>query len=301
MGGKAFEGITQRIAKDDIYGTLTWLTRNWKDSSIQGGNYMHHLLGSSGKNATSGDIDLNMRIDLYDQAKVADQLIEILGADHVRVRPGNNQIFTAVPICGNPDNGYVQVDFMFGDYEWQKFSYYAAKHDDKFNPRNYYWLQEPDKSSLKGLYRTEMIKAMVAFNSDWILEEDGEVIARVGPTFFHDSGCIWRYRHRPMRKDGTARVKEFKELTKDEFMEIYPSAMTARTDIIKDPPQVVELILSQHHTIDNLATIEMIAASLPSCYQIEDQRIIGKIYIERLNSLKVDIPIDIFKSIRLRV
>ena len=84
-----------------------------------------------------------------------------------------------------------------------------------------------DISCLKGLYRTELLKALVAFNSDWILEEDGEVIARVGPTFFHDKGCMWRYRHRPMRKDGTARVQDFKELTRDEFKEIYPSSMDA--------------------------------------------------------------------------
>lgn len=301
MGGKAFEGITQRIAKDDIYGTIKWLTRSWEDSGIQGGDYMEHLLGSAGKNPTSGDIDLNMRIELYDQAKVADQLTAILGADYVKARPGNNQIFTAVPINGGPVNGYVQVDFMFGDYEWQKFSYFSTEVDPTFTQNRYYWRQDPTKSSLKGLYRTELIKALVAYNSDWVLEENGEMIARVGPTFFHDRGCVWRYRHRPMRKDGTGRIKELKELTKEEFLELYPSSVSAKTDVIIDPKKVVEMVLSERHTIDNLATFETTVLSMQQCYNDPEVTMIMKIYIERLNSLKVDIPLDIFRNFRLKV
>lgn len=301
MGGKAFEGITQRIDKLDIHGTLAWLTSRWEDSAIQGGNFHDHLLGSAGKNQTSGDLDLNLRIELYDQEKVAKDLEQILGTDHVKARPGNNQIFTAVPINGNAANGFVQVDFMFGDYEWQKFSYFSAMVDDKAKLSYHYWRQDPTKSSLKGLYRTEFIKALVAFNSDWVLEENGEMIARVGPTFFHDRGCVWRYRHRPMRQDGTARVKELKELTKEEFMEIYPSAISAKADVMLDPKKVAEMILSERHTADNLATFETIALSMMSCYNAADQSMIAKIYLERLNNLKVEIPTDVFRNYRLRV
>lgn len=301
MGGKAFEGITQRIAKDEICGTLTWLTNHWTDSNIQGGNYLDHLLGSAGKNPMSGDIDLNMRIDLYDQAKVADQLTELLGADYVKPRPGNNQIFTAIPINGNPANGYVQVDFMFGDYEWQKFSYFSPALDPSFAGARYYWRQDPTKSCLKGLYRTELIKALVAYNSDWVLEENGEMVARVGPTFFHDRGCVWRYRHRPMRKDGTGRIKELKELTKEEFLEIYPSSISAKADVIIDPKMVVEMVLSERHTIDNLATFETTVLSMQQCYLDAEVTQIVKIYVERLNSLKVDIPLDVFRNFRLKV
>jgi hypothetical protein len=293
MGGKAFEGITQRIAKEDIPKTLDWLTRNWKDSSIQGGKYMNHLLGSAGKNPTSGDIDLNMRIELYDQEKVAQQLSALLGSQYVKARPGNNQIFTAVPINGDPKNGYVQVDFMFGNYEWQKFSYFSPEYDPEYTDGFYYWGQTSKKSCLKGLYRTELIKALVAFNSDWVLEENGEMVARVGPTFFHDKGCVWRYRHRPMRKDGNGRVKEFKELTKEEFLKIYPSATPARTDIIDDPKQVVEMVFDQHlpsKILDYMTSFETISVTMTSTYTIPERLKIYKIYVERLNNLKVEVP-----------
>lgn len=300
MGGKAFEGKTQRILQGNIYPTLRWLANNWEDS-VPNGDFHNRLLGSAGKQPDSGDLDLNMDIDLYDQDEVAEQLTKLLGADNVKARPGNNQIFTAVPIEGDPDNGYVQVDFMFGIPEWQTFSYYSAPYDPKYRPSPYYWRQDPHKSCLKGLYRTELIKALVAYNSDWVLEEDGEMIARVGPTFFHDRGCVWRYRHRPMRQDGTARVKELKELTKEEFLEIYPSAMTARTDVMTSPIDVVQMLLGEHHNLTNMATFETTWLCIQSQYSTEQQTLIAKIYLERLNSLKADIPKDIFRSYRLKV
>lgn len=302
MGGKAFEGVTQRIDQALILGTILWLTNKWPDSGIQGGNYMDHLLGSGGKNDTSGDLDLNMRIELYDQAKVAEQLTELLGSDFVKPRPGNNQIFTAVPICGDAEKyGRVQVDFMFGDYEWQKFSYYSARYDPDQSNARYYWRTDLSKSCLKGLYRTELIKALVAFNSDWVLEDGGEMIARVGPTFFHDKGLVWRYRHRPMRKDGTGRVKELKELSREEFMKIYPSAVPAKAEQILDPKLLPEMLLAEHYQLDQFNTFEGLWLGIMNAYNVADQKVIAKIYLERLNSLKADIPTDIFANYRLKV
>ena len=301
MGGKAFEGVTQRIQKMDIEPTVKWLMNRWEDSYLQPEPFMDRLLGSAGKNEDSGDIDLNLRIELYDQAKVAKDLEQILGTDHVKARPGNNQIFTAVPIRGDAANGFVQVDFMFGDFEWQKFSYFSTQHDPNMPLNRYYWRQDSSKSLLKGLYRTELIKAMVAFNSDWVLEENGEMVARVGPTFFHDKGCVWRYRHRPMRKDGTGRIKALKELSKDEFFAIYPSAVVARTDVVTDPAKVAQMILSEHHHVENLATFETTWIAMTQLYNSADQKLITKIYLERLNSLKVDIPKDVFSNYGIKV
>lgn len=305
MGGKAFEGITRRINKSEIEKTLDWLTTNWCGSVIQGGNFMDHLLGSAGKNDDSGDLDLNMKIELYNQEEVAKALTELLGEEFVKPRPGNNQIFTAVPILGDAEQyGRVQVDFMFGDYEWQKFSYFSpASMTTEDASANIYIRRQRqwDVSKLKGLYRTELIKALVAFNSDWVLEEDGEMVARVGPTFFHDKGCVWRYRHRPMRKDGTARIKELKELSKEEFMEIYPSAVPAITDVMKDPNTVMELILGEGVTTQYAQTFEILWQMVRGRYNSQEIKLIEKIYLERLNSLKAEIPKDVFAWHGIRV
>ena len=304
MGGKAFKGETRRVTKDEVKSTVTWLGSQWPDYKLNKGLNLHEsVLGSAGKSDTSGDIDLNLDITAYDQSKVADQLISLLGKENVIARPGNNQIFTSVPVGGRGDDGRVQVDFMFGNYEWQKFSYYSPRVDKtKQTPYRWYWaMNTNDTSCLKGLYRTELLKALVAFNSDWILEEDGEVIARVGPTFFHDKGCVWRYRHRPMRKDGTARVQDFKELTRDEFKEIYPSSMDACTDVIIDPNEVVRMLFNEQHGPEHVQTFEDTWRQIYQVYPTEDQKVIAKIYIERLNSLKVEIPTDVFKQHGLKV
>ena len=302
MGGKAFEGVTRRVSKGEVLSTVKWLSENWVDAKLQPGDYRDHLLGSAGKNNESGDIDLNLNIDLFDQEQVASNLKALLGEDHVKPRPGNNQIFTAVPVNGDPAKGYVQVDFMFGDYEWQKFSYHSSALMD-FDPKqvNYWWGADLHNSYLKGLYRTELIKALVAFNSDWVLEEDGEMIARVGPTFFHDKGCVWRYRHRPMRKDGQGRIQELKELTEAEFMALYPSALKASNTVCKDPEILRQMLLNDWTQVHHFNTFETLWNSIRNCYDKPDIEVITKIYLERLNNLKVEIPTKVFKAYRLKV
>lgn len=297
MGGKAFEGVTRRILQGEIETTLRWLQNKWTASYLNGGHLSQHLLGSAGQldpYQDAGDLDLNLHIDRYDQAQVAQDLIALLGVDHVKPRPGNNQIFTAVPIDGNPLHGFVQVDFMFGDYEWQKFSYWSSK-----RAKDVSWGNRTI-TGFKGLYRTELIKAITAFNSDWVLEENGQMIARVGPTFFHDKGLVWRYRHRPMRKDGTARVKALEELSEEEFLKIYPSAVTAKADVIKDPKVVAHLLFNEHVDVHDLNTIEYISQLLRRHYDNDQRKKILEIFYERLSSLKVEIPEKEFRMIWLR-
>lgn len=297
MGGKAFTN-TRRIAKGEIQETLGWLQQNWPAHAANGGKLMDHVLGSASclePDGTAGDLDLNLHEDRYDQAVVAQDLIALLGADNVKAKPGNNQIFTSIPIRGDEMFGRVQVDFMFGDYEWQKFSYFSVK----INPDHSYYGQR-DSSAFKGLYRTEFIKSLVAFNSDWVLEENGEMIARVGPTFFHDRGVVWRYRHRPMRKDGTARVKALEELTQEEFLKLYPSAITARHDVCKDPETVVKMLGDKHTALADFNSLERIVYVMRRLYTSEQISKVFQIYLERLNSLKVDIPTEKFRRIYLR-
>lgn len=297
MGGKAFHGVTQRIHKHDILDTLDWLKQNWPDHSLNCEPLENSLLGSAGKQDTSGDLDLNLDINAYDQAKVARDLTALLGEEFVKPRPGNNQIFTAIPIMGDAEKyGRVQVDFMFGNFKWQEFSYFSPA-----KAVGNKWAALKTGSNFKGLYRTEFIKALTAYRSDWVLEENGEMIARVGPTFFHDKGLVWRYRHRPMRKDGTARVKAFEELSKEEFLQIYPSAMTAMTDVMDDPQEVVKFILESHITPEQCFSLENLVLWTRRIYDSEAMAIITKIYLERLNSLKVEIPLKEFRALYLKV
>lgn len=295
MGGKAFEGTTRRIRKEEIPGTVTWLMQKWPEWRLNPTLNLHQaMLGSAGKSETSGDIDLNLETTAYDQAQVARQLSKFIPDDHIKARPGTSQIFTAIPILGDPTKGYVQVDFMFGDFKWQEFSYWSAPKIDDVVWGAY------TETGFKGLYRTEYLKALTAYNSDWVLEDKGQVIARVGPTFFHDRGLVWRYRLRPMRKDGKGRVQAFQEVTEAEFLALYPGSLTATRDVMSDPTEVIKFLLDSYADVHDASTLEALVRRVRRIYGSDQVRTIGKIFRERLSNLKVDIPEQDFRKIWLR-
>jgi hypothetical protein len=278
MGGLAFKDKARRILREEIDPTLEWVAGK---IGLPPEYVKAHKLGSAGKNETSGDVDINMDETLFDIYAILDKLKDVLGEDNVKDWTHVNQIFTCVPILGDPANGFTQIDFMFGDVIWQEFSY--------FSPGS--------KSAYKGLFRTELIKAAVAFCSDWTNFEDNTLVCRVGPTFFHDRGLVWRYRHRPIRKDRKGRVKTFAEVTEAEFIEMYPQAHKASQTVVKTPSDVAALIFNDHDKLDSFESYETLSTALKSHYSASQYGMIMEIFLERLNSLKVDIPKDVFDEI----
>lgn len=278
MGGLAFKDKARRILRAEINPTLEWLgERIQLDTEYMKSN----KLGSAGKNETSGDVDINMDESRFDIHEILGKLKATLGEENVKDWTHVNQIFTCVPIRGDSTNGFVQIDFMFGDRVWQEFSYFSPGY----------------KSAYKGLFRTELIKAAVAFRSDWTLFEDDQLVCRVGPTFFHDRGLVWRYRHRAMRKDGKGRVKTFSELTEADFKQLYPQARSATKTVVKTPHGVAELIFGSKKQVDDFFSYETLLAGLKQTYSPAEYGTIMAIFLERLNSLKVDIPKDVFDEI----
>lgn len=283
MGGLAFKDKTRRIAKAEIGPTLKWLG---KKTGLVGLCSVWNLLGSALRSSSAGDLDLNVCRTRYDINEFLKLIEMALPPEDIKDRRATGQIFTCVPIEGKPENGYVQVDFMFGDRDWQEFSYYSAG---------------DQMSRYKGLFRTELIKAAVAFHSDWTLMEDGELVARVGPTFFHDRGLVWRYRHRPMRKDGKGRVQAFEVVDSyEEFLKLYPTATKAsRVNPILDEDEVAfllfgtraEQVVSAMHRYEDLQPLFRDTYDTTSYAQVMD------LFLKRLNSLKVDIPEDILDEI----
>lgn len=278
MGGAAFKDKARRINKEEIIPTLKWIAYK---TGLGYPYLINNMMGSAGKSETSGDIDINMDQTKYDKRALLNKLVNVLGPDDVKDWTHVNQIFTCIPITGDPAHGYVQVDFMFGNHAWQAFSYHSP------GPTSQY----------KGLFRTELIKAAVAFNSDWTLMENDELVARVGPTFFHDKGLVWRYRHRAPRKDGKGRVKTLSELTEAEFLQMYPDAKKASALIVDSPKGVAELIFGSDKTLQAFDRYETLSEKLKTFYGRNSYGTIMEIFEERLNSLKVDIPKDIIDEI----
>lgn len=111
-GGNVFKGdlATQRIQKQDVLTTVTWLER------ILGISLRNNLLGSTGKKPDSGDIDIGLQqgdVDKEDIVKKLQAWATKNKADHRNyVRKSGNSVHFRAPIAGDPNMGHVQVDLM---------------------------------------------------------------------------------------------------------------------------------------------------------------------------------------------
>lgn len=279
MGGIAFKDKVRRIKKDEINETLNFVAER---IGVEPEYVKHNVLGSAMTSETAGDLDLNCSIQTMDIDSLYERLVENIGSENVKDFRKTHQIFSCFPIKGKSENGFVQVDFMFGDYEWQKFSYYSPG----------------AKSKYKGLFRTELIKALVAFNSDWVGVENDVIVARVGPTFFHDRGIIWRYRYLPFRKDNKGRTKTFKVVdTYEEFKQLFPTAPKASNSVINTPDGVRDLVFSPQTHLDAFESYETLIGEIKANYCESDFYKILDLFFDRLNSLNVTIPIEIKNEI----
>ena len=126
-GGNIFknaegEPATIRINKADVKPTLAWLEKITKL------DHRNHMLGSTGVKDTSGDLDVAIDKEKVDK----NELTSILQAWVVKnypnedpkqwIRKSGISVHFKTPIKGDPKNGFVQTDLMFGDQKFMKFA-----------------------------------------------------------------------------------------------------------------------------------------------------------------------------------
>ena len=126
-GGNIFKDpngkpVTQRISKNDIDPTLDWVEK------ITGIDHKDMKLGSTGIRSSSGDIDVAVNAKEVDKEGMYQKLVTWATKNYPDDNPrqwvaksGTNVHFKT-PINGNPKNGFVQLDLMFGDPVWMKFA-----------------------------------------------------------------------------------------------------------------------------------------------------------------------------------
>ena len=99
---------TERISRENVVPTVQWLEQ------LTGLSLQDNMLGSTGRAATSGDLDLGV-----DSTKVSkDVLIKQLlkrGVKADDIKKSGDAVHLKTPILGDASNGYVQTDFMFSD------------------------------------------------------------------------------------------------------------------------------------------------------------------------------------------
>lgn len=113
---KTGEHLTQAINQEDVIPTVKWLEQQ------TGLDLLSNMLGTTGKKATSGDLDLGVDETKISKDELVAKLLTIKGVLKDDVKKGGINVHLKTPITGDPSKGFVQTDFMFGDPEWLKFS-----------------------------------------------------------------------------------------------------------------------------------------------------------------------------------
>ena len=95
-------------------------------------------LGSTGKKATSGDLDVAIDDTKITKDELVGRLMKWVEKNHPDdnpkdwVRKSGISVHFKHPINGDENNGFVQTDLMFGDPEWMKFGVMGSDDNSKF-------------------------------------------------------------------------------------------------------------------------------------------------------------------------
>jgi len=126
-GGNVFKDAqgqpsTQRINQADVPATVRWVEQATGIEFPQ-----ERWLGSTGRKATSGDMDLAVDTSEVSKDQLAAHLIDFAQSqglnpsDYVKKAA---EVHLRTPIAGDPKNGFVQTDFMFfPNLDWGTFYY----------------------------------------------------------------------------------------------------------------------------------------------------------------------------------
>ena len=252
--GKSTKDLgTTRATANDIKSALAFVA---KHTGIPIEELRANLLGSTpqtlaGKKKDSGDIDIAVSSEEYDQDELVQKMLDATGTDEIH-RVGKGVFSFAVPvISGNK----VQVDLMMTpSTKWAKFSFHSA-------PESNY------KGAVRSLLFVNMMKQVWEEGRDLEVNDpdDGEPIVRARRSFKADVGLERLFKVRPIRKDGKGRTKnlgktdgagvaaELKRMGLDHKFD-------PNSDPITDPDQAAALMFGKDVKAKDIMSVEQIIA-----------------------------------------
>ena len=134
-GGNVFKDaqgqpLTQRINQADVPGTIQWveaLTGIDFSSDVDDQGQSVRWLGSTGKKASSGDLDLAVDSNQVSKQQLTTLLTQWAQRNKLDPRQyvaSKGEVHLRTPINGDPSQGFVQTDFMFfPNLDWGTFFY----------------------------------------------------------------------------------------------------------------------------------------------------------------------------------
>lgn len=187
-GGNVFKDelgrpLTRRINQNEVMPTVKWLeqlTGLDLTSDLADDGLPAKWLGSTGRKSSSGDLDL--AVDAREINKETLEGILQKYAEQIKQDPGSVvkkfgiSVHFKAPINGDPDNGYVQSDFMFGKNPlWMQFM-----------------LSNDPNSNYRGEHRNIMLSSLAKASGYKINQSDGMVDRVTGKLVTDDPERIAR-------------------------------------------------------------------------------------------------------------
>jgi hypothetical protein len=232
-GGNVFKDadgqpLTGRINQSDVPATVAWLEQ------LTGLQFPRdRWLGSTGKAATSGDMDLAVDTNEMSKEQLAATLTQWIVSHKLPpaewIKKGG-EVHLRTPIQGRPDLGYVQTDFMFfPNLDWGTF-YYNQGAGSAYKGMNRAVLM----SSLAKHYGLTLgSNGVISRANKQLITMDPDEAARMilGPGATKDnlSTVETIFAALAKDKDREAKIKDFREYLNKEGLQ-QPDAVTEHAD-----------------------------------------------------------------------
>jgi hypothetical protein len=254
MGGNAFpDSNLVRIQREDILPTLVFVSNHLEDLGLNLSYLQDNLMGSVGKQQSSGDIDIALdktRFSKKTLSTIGEQVRFILGQRYANTKGlRGGQIQTAWPIAGDFQNNLIQIDFILGNVEWLKFSH---------------WSPGLDRSPYKGVWISTLLGVLAKIHKQFELWEPSaesipyderdplQRIARVGWTYDLEQGLNRRWK---LKKQAGQGMSEVNPDYWETHLPVTPPRFT-RTGFIDNPEDVVRILLGDEIFPKDIETFE---------------------------------------------
>lgn len=261
-------GVT-RIKKDDIPATIEYIS---KVTAIPKEDL--HPIGSVGKIASSGDIDLAVDSNRFNPEHIQTMLDSkgVVGVFDSASKVGSY----AFPIKGDEKNGMVQVDLTFTpNPDWAQFSYFSPGEGSRY----------------KGIVRTVLLTAVASTlnepGTDHVDYDNGELTVRVGRSIDLPSGLKRVFQYRPTRVSGEGYMKTMKDVEVDDFKKMFPDVeIKGGRMVVDDPQKVVRALFGRTVTPKDVESAEQVLHLIKKKFPRPDQDRIFKMAAKKLRGEK---------------
>lgn len=182
-GGNVFKdaggnSLTRRISLTEIEPTIRWLEK------LTGLPLRNNTLGSVLKKKSSKDLDLAVDQNSVSKdaliSKLSNWITKQNGQTSDWIRKSGISVHFKTPVSGNPKNGFVQTDFMFGDdVNQMKFGLFSAGELSGFSGAERNLLMSSLAKSLPNDLKYSWQKGLIKRSSSELISKNPDHIATV--------------------------------------------------------------------------------------------------------------------------